>query len=222
MKNIPSLNLELWNKCFAKIFQKHPTLNYGRHPIQFWIKAQEKRERFNFLPWNSSTLNSSFRWNSPGTWVGQKNPIIIRATGALFQHPKSGLGMTNWCYWSECLPNGGVSWLLWKPWIFSTGQCAWYSTGAPPRSSKQPAKLTLTHIHHCFVCCCPGGRQANMEQVSARWRRPVAYGVIALDMLHQAMPHVLLLPQRPPHDHQNGARQRHSCLPPSIFCMTLL
>jgi len=115
VKNIPSLNLELWNKCFAKIFQKHPTLNYGRHPIQFWIKAQEKRERFNFLPWNSSTLNSSFRWNSPGTWVGQKNPIIIRATGALFQHPKSGLGMTNWCYWSECLPNGGVSWLLWKP-----------------------------------------------------------------------------------------------------------
>ena len=46
-------------------------------------------------------------------------------------------------------------------------------------------------IHCCFVCCCPGGRQGNTERVVARWRRPVASGV-ALDMLHRAMPHVLL------------------------------
>ena len=43
----------------------------------------------------------------------------------------------------------------------------------------------------CFVCCRPGGRQGDTEQVVARWRRPVASGV-ALDMLHRAMPHVLL------------------------------
>jgi len=46
-------------------------------------------------------------------------------------------------------------------------------------------------LHQCFVCCCPGGRQGNSERVVARWRRLVASGV-ALDMLHWAMPHVLL------------------------------
>ncbi len=37
-----------------------------------------------------------------------------------------------------------------------------------------------------FVCCCPGRRWGNTEQVVARSRRPVASGV-ALDMLHWAM-----------------------------------
>ena len=46
-------------------------------------------------------------------------------------------------------------------------------------------------IHRCFVCCRPGGRQGDMERVVARWRRPVASSV-ALDMLHRAMPHLLL------------------------------
>jgi hypothetical protein len=46
-------------------------------------------------------------------------------------------------------------------------------------------------IHRCFVCCRPGGHQGNTEQVVARWRHPVASG-LALDMLHQAMRHVLL------------------------------
>jgi hypothetical protein len=42
-----------------------------------------------------------------------------------------------------------------------------------------------------FVCCCPGSRWGNTEQVVARWRRPVASGV-ALDMPHWAMLSVLL------------------------------
>ena len=46
-------------------------------------------------------------------------------------------------------------------------------------------------IHCCVVDCCPGGRRSDTEQVVAQWRRPVAPGV-ALDMLHQAMLHVLL------------------------------
>jgi hypothetical protein len=46
-------------------------------------------------------------------------------------------------------------------------------------------------IYRCFVCCRPGGRQGDTERVVARWRHPVASGV-ALDMLHRAMPHVLL------------------------------
>ncbi len=43
----------------------------------------------------------------------------------------------------------------------------------------------------CLFACCPGGRWGNMEQVVTRCRHPVASGV-ALDMLHQAMPSVLL------------------------------
>ncbi len=43
----------------------------------------------------------------------------------------------------------------------------------------------------CFVDCCPGGRWGNTEQVGARCRHPVAYGV-ALDMPHWEMPSVLL------------------------------
>jgi hypothetical protein len=42
-----------------------------------------------------------------------------------------------------------------------------------------------------FVCCCPGGRWGNTEQVVAQWQRPVASGV-ALDMPHRAMPSVSL------------------------------
>ena len=44
-----------------------------------------------------------------------------------------------------------------------------------------------------FVCCCPGGRRGNKEQVVAQWRRPVASGK-TLFMLHWVMQHV-------PHQH---------------------
>ncbi len=43
----------------------------------------------------------------------------------------------------------------------------------------------------CLFACCPGSRWGNTEQVVARCRRPVAFGV-ALDMPHRAMPSVLL------------------------------
>jgi len=46
-------------------------------------------------------------------------------------------------------------------------------------------------LHHCFVDCCPGGCRGNTERLVARWRLPVASDV-ALVMLHQVMPHVLL------------------------------
>ena len=46
-------------------------------------------------------------------------------------------------------------------------------------------------LHIWFVFCHPGGRRGNTEQVVAWWRHPVALAV-ALDMLHQAMPHISL------------------------------
>jgi hypothetical protein len=53
------------------------------------------------------------------------------------------------------------------------------------------ASLLGTFFCCCFVCCCPGSRWGDMEQVVARWRRPVA-SEVALDMPHWAMPSVLL------------------------------
>jgi hypothetical protein len=53
------------------------------------------------------------------------------------------------------------------------------------------ASLLGTFFCHCFVCCCPGGRWGNTEQVVARWQRPVASGV-ALDMPLWAMPSLSL------------------------------
>jgi hypothetical protein len=43
----------------------------------------------------------------------------------------------------------------------------------------------------CLFACCPGGRWGDTERVVARMQRPVAFRV-ALDMLHWAMPSVLL------------------------------
>ncbi len=53
------------------------------------------------------------------------------------------------------------------------------------------ASLLCTFFCCRFVCCCPGGCWGNTERVVARRQHPVASG-IALDMLHQAMPSVLL------------------------------
>ena len=49
-------------------------------------------------------------------------------------------------------------------------------------------------FYHRFVECHPGGSRGDTEPVVTQWQRPVgpvASGV-ALDMLHQAMMHVLL------------------------------
>jgi len=39
-------------------------------------------------------------------------------------------------------------------------------------------------LHRSFVCCCPGGRQGNTEQLVAHWRHLCTK---ALDLLHQTM-----------------------------------
>jgi hypothetical protein len=55
------------------------------------------------------------------------------------------------------------------------------------------ASLLGTFSCRRFVCCCPGGRWGDTEQLVAQWQHPVTSGV-ALDMPHQAMPSVLLQP----------------------------
>ena len=46
-------------------------------------------------------------------------------------------------------------------------------------------------VHLRFFYCRPGSRRGDTEPVVAQWQRPVASGV-AMDMLHQAMPHLPL------------------------------
>ncbi len=42
---------------------------------------------------------------------------------------KHKVGVTNWTYWLQYLPNGSVQWLLPEPWTSSIGKCAQYHTG---------------------------------------------------------------------------------------------
>ena len=60
----------------------------------------------------------------------------------------------------------------------------------PHRDGHRNGQQSGCILHLRFVCCCPGGRRGNKEQVAAQWRRPVASGK-ALFMLHWAMQHVL-------------------------------
>jgi hypothetical protein len=53
------------------------------------------------------------------------------------------------------------------------------------------ASFVGVFVNCCLFACCPGGRWGNTEQVVAQWQHPVASRV-ALDMLHWAMPFVLL------------------------------
>jgi hypothetical protein len=69
------------------------------------------------------------------------------------------------------------------------GMCAvlyWRTTAAIKTASKVGSFFCCR-----VVCCCPGGRWGDMEQVVAQWRHPVTSRV-ALDMLHLTMPSVLL------------------------------
>ena len=61
----------------------------------------------------------------------------------------------------------------------------------PHRDGHQNGHQSGYILHRCFVCCRHGGRRGDTERVIAQRRHPVASGV-ALDMLHRAMPHVLL------------------------------
>ncbi len=59
---------------------------------------------------------------------------------------KTGVCVTDCNYRPQYLPNGGIQWLLPKPWIFSIGRCARYHTGALLWPWKWLAKLA-----HFFI-----------------------------------------------------------------------
>ena len=61
----------------------------------------------------------------------------------------------------------------------------------PHRDGHQNGQHSGHILHIRFVCCRPGGRRGDTEQVVAQWQHLVAF-VKAMVMLHRAMPHGLL------------------------------
>jgi hypothetical protein len=102
---------------------------------------------------------------------------------------KTAVAISDLYYRTLYSSDGGVQWLLVKPWTSSIGQCTRYCTGALPQPSTWPPFLGV--FVDCFLfACCPGSCWGDTEQVVAQWRHPVASGV-ALDMLHWVMHFVL-------------------------------
>jgi hypothetical protein len=54
---------------------------------------------------------------------------------------KMGICVINCIYQPQYLPDGGIQWLLPKPWTSSIERRMQYCTGAPPWPSKWPEKL---------------------------------------------------------------------------------
>ncbi len=80
------------------------------------------------------------------------------------------------------------------------------------------ASLFGTFFCHHFVCCCPGGRWGNMEQVVARWQWPVASGK---SPGHAALGNALHIAQANCHGHWNGQQQQNMLMPLSILSLTI-
>ena len=118
-------------------------------------------------------------------------PIVIRD-----QH-------VNWSPFSQCNVRSNRHWHVWSV-ISEQVLSGFYESHKPPTTSGDAHGIEPPHhdgswnghqsgyiLHLCFVCCRPGGRRGDMEQVVAQWGDPVASGV-ALDMLHWTMLHILL------------------------------
>ncbi len=92
----------------------------------------------------------------PFSFVWYVIPLLktraFESTCNLFQHvdnekhQKTGIAMSLLCYRLQYLPDGGIQWLLVKPWISSIGWYMRYCTGTPLQPSKWLAKLV-----HFFV-----------------------------------------------------------------------
>ena len=127
------------------------------------------------------------------------------------------------CYCCKYLPNGGIQWLLVKPWTFSTGQCVRYHTTASRWPSERPAKAVCFIIAVClsvawlserpakvvcfiivvclFVCLLPcwlpgqyGASSCPMGASRGFWYSPG----------HAALGDTCGVAPTPPHGHRNG------------------
>ncbi len=124
----------------------------------------------------------------------------------------TGVGVSDWCYRSKYSPDGGVYWLLWKPWTSSIGRCAWYSTAASWWPSKWPSKW----VHNTSLFC-----------LLLPWRPPRWYGASSCPMAvssgfqcsprHAALGDATCIASTPHHGHRNGPQWRGIRSPPPIL-----
>ena len=131
--------------------------------------------------------------------------------------PTTSVGMSNWCISEQVL----AKW--WHPVASSEALDLLYQTMRVvlyrriAMAIKTASKVGVL-FDCCFVDCCPGGRRGNTGQVVARWRLPGA-SILAVDLLHQAMPCALL--QCIHMAIFNGLQRRHICLSLLILSSTI-
>ena len=134
------------------------------------------------------------------------------STRALFHdeiEELTGVGVSDWCYRSECSPNGSVWWLLWKPSTSSIGWCARYSTTPLQWPSKWPSKW----VHNKSLFC-----------LLSPWRPPRRYGASSRPMVassgfrcspgHAALSDAACSASTPHRGNRNGPQWRGICSPP--------
>jgi hypothetical protein len=120
------------------------------------------------------------------------------------------------CYRPQYLPNGGIQWLLVKPWTSSSGRYTQYCTCAPPRPSKRPLCRCICLL--LFVCLLPWrplgqyGASSCPMAVSSGFRSSPGHaalgGAVCIAPVHRC-------------GHQNGRRMRYICSLLPTFSLTL-
>ncbi len=130
---------------------------------------------------------------------------------------KNGICVTNCIYCPQYLPDGGIQWLLVKPWTSSVGRCMRYCTSAPPRPSKWPP--VLVHLLIVVVCLLP-------------WWPPGQYGASSHPMAasrgfrcspgYAASDDAVCIAPAHCHGYHNGGQQRYICLPPPHFLFAVI
>jgi hypothetical protein len=158
--------------------------------------------------------------SSPFRQIDMSHPYVKVATSLQNRHhtsnikPNSRIAMTEQPYRSECLPDGGVYWLIWKPWTSSIGRYTRYSTTASRWPSKWPSKW----VHNTSLFC-----------LLSPWWPPRRYGASSRLMAassgfqcsprHAALGDAACIASTPHHGHQNGLQRTGICslLPPILL-----
>ncbi len=121
---------------------------------------------------------------------------------------KTKVGFADCNYQWQYSPNGGIQWLLTKPWTLSIGRWARDCTGAPPQPSKWPSKL----VHFLLSC-----------RLLLPWRPLGWYRVSSCPMAassgflgsprHAASGNAVCFSLAHRHGHWNGQQQRNIMMP---------
>ncbi len=138
---------------------------------------------------------------------------------ARFQHVdnekhKKHVAMSLLCYRTYYLPDGGIQWLLVKPWAFSIKRCVQLLTGALLLPLKRPAKLVYLFIVVCLLLPLqpPGQYWASSCPMAASSGFRYRPG-------HAALGNAVCIAPAHCHGNQNGQQRRciHSSLLPFLY-----